>query len=172
MFKKKEKINAQEVFDSLLFSFDLEKMGDTYIRFKLLSESDKHNSMRFTISSMELSGDRNKAKIFDKEKDYAPMLFPCFRVQVKDDEVVSYILMLKDFLDNTSHIEMEIVGQEHKSVHYKISSYYHVNIQNKDLGEISSRFKLELEYHESDVYPSVSKYIINTASDAMYKKTL
>ncbi len=158
MFKKKEKINTQEVFDSLLFSFEKDIVTNSSVTFKLSTVSSGKSHLYFIITLKYPEAYKDKSIIlFEPETHKATI--PYFKQQLDSEgKVDSYILILKEFLDNARRLEIRPTD-DNRHVNYVIEA------ETLD-------FKVILTFYESDMYPSVSKYIINTAAESIYKKTM
>lgn len=158
MFKKREKIDKQEVFDSLLFSFEKSASDATTITFRLASTENMKSHLKFSITVNDIMKYKDNPIILFEPESHKPTI-PFFKQQLDSDgKVVSFILVLKEFLENANSLVIE-------SLKNKDHVLYHITSECDD-------FTTELSFYESDMYPSVSKYIINTTADAIYKKAM
>ena len=149
---KKDKISNKEAFDSLLLSFEsYQSTNPDEELFKMVCAADSKNSTFLAIER------RNKdVELF---VDHVPYI-PYFKEHVgSDGNVISYILSLKDFINDAMELTIGLQGDAVKSANYQIISHF------KDV-------TIRLFFKESDMYPSISKYITSTTADAIYKKTL
>ena len=166
MFKKKEKIKKKEVYDSILLAFKLEADDSTITEFKLNSE-DNNCHVEFSICDLDkpvLDRKKNERSIIDEifdEKTHESKL-PFLKQSITSEgEVMHYVLILKEFLNYSHAIEIHLVDdkKEKPYIEYFITSVY-------------DKYMTHITFQENDMYPSVVKYIIDTATEAMYKKTL
>lgn len=164
MFKKKEKIEKKESFDSLLLPFNKEMDTNIAARFRMSSNDNKCNVtlniFKEIVDELDNSDESIVTQLFDKNNHDSRLSY--FKESINEKgEVFFYVLILKDFLENAKEIKIILseIDNGNKFMDYCIKTYY------DDL-------TIQLSFRESDMYPSVVKYIIDTTTEAMYKKTL
>lgn len=151
--KKKKKISEEEAFDSLLFPFRLD-VSDTTDKTELnFIYNSGSSSMRLIIDT--LNDDNN----FEPLLDGKIHLFHKFKgLDDAANETTEYALVVKDFLNCATGLNVFLEHDKNR-VCYCISAE-------------CENYLIYLMYYDSDMYPSVSKYMVSKASNGIYQNAV
>ena len=154
--KKKNKINAEEAFDSLMFPFIIDKPVDSDSNTIIFRYSSGGSNIGFSI-------DKESDESFDAVYNGGIPFIHVFSKNGNNNEVShEYALSIREFLDYCNAFTVTLVGEPNDDKQFIL---YMINCKYK-------KYKMYFSFHESDMYPSVVKYIINKASEGIYKNLI